>query len=84
MFETTIVDRRGREDAVMYVPDPKGSHDSPYSAFNEPGPEKWRLNLPFSISPREPQISCSSGCSGSALGGGFGSIDGPGFDGKAS
>jgi len=40
------------------------------------------LSFPLSILLREPQVSGSSGRGRFAPGGGFGSVDGPGFDGE--
>ena len=45
-----------------------------------PEPEKRRLNLPLGILLRKLPESCSSGGGRFALGGGFGSVDGPGFE----
>ena len=61
----------------------KGTPATTRAAFNAPEPEKRRLNLPLNILLRELPGSSSSGRGRFALGGGFGSMDGPGFDGEA-
>ena len=53
------------------------------AAFNAAEPEKRGLNFPFNILVRELPSSSSSGRGRFALGEGFGSVDGPGFDAEA-
>jgi hypothetical protein len=79
----SFVDRREREVAMTYVLELKVPCKSPCTAFNATESEKRRLNLPLNILLRELQDSGSSGRGRFALGGGFGSFDGPGSDGDS-
>jgi hypothetical protein len=68
---------------VTYTPELKVPCKPPCAAFNPPETEKRRLNLPLGILLKKLPGSCSSGRGRFALGGGFSSVDGPGFDDEA-
>ena len=69
-------------DVVTYALELNVPLKLPRATFNAPEPEKRRLILPLNILLTELQGSCSSGRGRFALGGGFRSVDGPGFDGE--